>query len=71
VIAIGDFDEEGIGDVDRVDLYIDVDFDESSVLFVGVGDEMDSGYVSEGGFIIWVYFVDFESVLEYLSLHPC
>jgi len=30
---------------------------------------VDSGDVAERGFVIGVYFLDFEAVLEYLALH--
>lgn len=69
MIAIGDFNEKWIGNVDRIDLYMYINLNESSILFIGVWGEMHSGYVSEGCFVIWIYFVNFESIFKYLSLH--
>jgi len=69
VVAIGDFDEEGVGDGDGVYLDIDVDLDVSSVLLVGVGNEVHARYVAKGCLVIGVDLVHFETVLKQFSVH--
>lgn len=69
MIAVGYLYEEGIGYVDWVDLDIDVDLDQTTILFVGVGGQVDAGDVAEWGFVIRVDFLYFETILEYLALH--
>lgn len=69
VVAVGDSDQERIVDEYRVDLHIDVEFDESAVLFVGVGDKMHSGDITEGSFVVGIDFVNFESILKKFTVH--
>lgn len=69
MVAVSDPDKEGIGDRHRIYLNIDVDFDVPAVLFVGVGDQMNPGNVSEGGFVIRVDSVNLEAVFKNLAVH--
>lgn len=69
VVGVGDAYEEGVIDVNGVDLHVDVEFDVASVLFVGVGGEVDAGDVTEGGFVVGVDFVNSETILEQLAVH--
>ena len=69
VVAVCDSDEEGVIDEDRVDLHIDVEFDESAVLLIRVGDEMHSGDVPEGSLVIGIDLVNFKPVLEQFTVH--
>lgn len=69
VVAVGDPDKEGVIDEHGVDLYVDVQFNEPAVLFVGVGDEMHSGNISEGCLVVGVDFVNFEPILKQFTVH--
>lgn len=69
MIAISDTNEKRIGHAHRIDLYVDVNFNESTVLLIGIGDQMNSRYVTEWGLVIRVDLLHLESVFKYLLLH--
>lgn len=64
MIAVGHFDEEGVCDRHRIDLNVDIDLDESSILLIGVRNQVNSRDVSEGSFVIRVDFVHLEPILK-------
>ncbi len=69
MIAVRHLDEEGVRDRDRVDLDVNVHFDESAVLLVGVGDQVNAGNVAERSFVIRINLVDLKTILEEFSIH--
>jgi hypothetical protein len=64
VIGVGDTNEEGVIDVHRVDLNVDIELDVATVLLIRIGGKVNSGDVAEGGFVVGVYFVNSETILE-------
>lgn len=64
IIAVGDSDEEWFFQGDGVYLSVDINLHVEFIL----GDHVDTGYVSEWGFVVRIYFLYFESVFENLSV---
>jgi len=69
MVAIGDPNQEGVIDENWVNLHINVKFYVPAILFVGVGDKVDAGNVSEGSLVIRIDLVHFESVFKNFTVH--